>query len=83
MTARPDSEYSPQQLAMLDQALAESRSDLARLLDTARRFVAERGPDIAADQLIQGLLGQQSWNRLNLSTVLGVALVEFVRKESA
>ncbi len=83
MTARPDSEYGPQQLAMLDQALAESRSDLARLLDTARKLVAERGPDIAADQLIQGLLGQQEWDRLNLSTVLGVALVELARKDPA
>jgi hypothetical protein len=55
-------------------AYAEAVDDLARLLTAAAKAVPKLGPADAALDLTRGLLNEPRWGRLELASVLGVAL---------
>ena len=66
----------PAHLVLRDQALAETRDDLNKLLDAARKYLADTEPDEVISDMVQGLLDQPAWDRLELASVLGMAVVD-------
>lgn len=65
----------------VDQVHAESRDDLEKLLPVAQKLVTEYGPVRGAVELTTGLLMQPSWTRMELASVVGVALVRLVQPQ--
>lgn len=60
--------------AAMDQALAEARDDLNRLIDHLRPRATDVGIDLAVSRLVQGLLNDLDWDRLVLASTLGAAV---------
>lgn len=70
-------------LALMDQARAEARDDLARLRAAYAGKASSRDESAALTWLVQGMLDGPSWGRLELVTVLGEALAELARRDAA
>jgi len=69
------SEQTPAHIALRDAALAETRDDLKKLTDAARHYLIDTEPDQVISDMVQGLLDQPLWDRLELASVLGMAVV--------
>ena len=61
-------------LAMFDQARAESRDDLANLRAAFGKAVDKHGETVAVSNFVQAILDSADWTRLHLATVLVEAL---------
>lgn len=73
-------EMTPAECACLDQAHAESVSDLDRLLEWAR---SRTGSEVEVSASITAtLLGAGDWGTLELATVLGVAIARLAEHEA-
>jgi hypothetical protein len=66
----------PYDIALMDQALAEAREDLLRLVGHLRQCTDDRARSTSG--LVQGLLDHPEWDRLMLASVLGAAVVFIV-----
>ncbi len=65
---------TPADLALFDQARAETRDDLARLRRALAVAVETNGESVAVSNFTQSLLDRPDWTRLHLATVLVEAL---------
>lgn len=65
----------------IDRVHAEARDDLDRMLAHALPVVAKLGPARAAVDITSGLLAEETWTRMLLASVVGVALVRLVEHE--
>lgn len=72
----------PGMLAELDQVIAETQQDLDRLVDTVEQWLPERGAARSYNQMVTGLLAQPAWDRFNLVTVLGLAVVRLAERRT-
>lgn len=67
---------TPDRIALMDQALAEAEDDCLRLVDHLRSKGGD--PARATADLVQGLLDDPRWDRLELASTLGAAVAMLV-----
>lgn len=68
----------PDDVALMDQALAAARDDMRKLVDHLRCRTATRSRDVATSELVQGLLDSPDWDRLELASTLGAAIAQII-----
>lgn len=59
-------------VGLMDQALAEAKSDCLRLVEHLKNRTGDRAR--ATSELVQGMLDHPSWDRLELASTLGAAV---------
>jgi len=81
----PIRHLDPKQLADvagMDQAMAEAADDLRLLIEHATANYGDLDETRATADYAQGLLGEASWQRMELVSVLALAVVRLARRQT-